>query len=156
MFLHRCLDHYIGIYGLKVLKLFLECWRHNEMIQQPSQILFLLVHTKRYFFFSAEKIWKTKPCTKTLRIMTPQSSIINWSFFSMNDTQQMLRRLMPRWKSQQLIAGLIIQLSLSHNYVGNVVAYFDTILEKTCFQNKSKFITQDNFVQHMNITIKQC
>ncbi len=28
------------------------------------------------------------------------------------------------------------------------------ILEKTCFQNKSKFITEDYFVQHMNIPIK--
>ncbi len=29
------------------------------------------------------------------------------------------------------------------------------ISEKTCFQNKSKFITEDNFVQHMNITTNQ-
>ncbi len=26
------------------------------------------------------------------------------------------------------------------------------VLEMTCFQNKSKFITKDYFVQHMNIT----
>ncbi len=26
--------------------------------------------------------------------------------------------------------------------------------QKTCFQNKYKFITEDDFVQHMNITIK--
>jgi hypothetical protein len=25
--------------------------------------------------------------------------------------------------------------------------------EKTCFHNKSKFITEDNFVQHLNIPI---
>jgi hypothetical protein len=28
------------------------------------------------------------------------------------------------------------------------------VQEKTCFQNKSKFITEDYFVQHTNITIK--
>ncbi len=26
------------------------------------------------------------------------------------------------------------------------------VLEDTCFQNESKFITEDYFVQHMNIT----
>ncbi len=30
----------------------------------------------------------------------------------------------------------------------------DLVSEKTRFQNKSKFITEDYFVQHMNITIK--
>jgi len=29
------------------------------------------------------------------------------------------------------------------------------IQEKTCFQNKSKFIIEDYFVQHMNITINK-
>jgi len=28
------------------------------------------------------------------------------------------------------------------------------LLEKTCFQNKSKFITADHFAQDMNIRIK--
>ncbi len=28
------------------------------------------------------------------------------------------------------------------------------ILEKTCFQNKSRFITEDQFTKHMNITIR--
>jgi hypothetical protein len=28
------------------------------------------------------------------------------------------------------------------------------MLEKTCFQNKTNFITEDQFVQHMNTTIK--
>ncbi len=27
--------------------------------------------------------------------------------------------------------------------------------EKTCFQNKSKFITKNYFVQHMNITVNK-
>jgi hypothetical protein len=29
------------------------------------------------------------------------------------------------------------------------------IFEKTCFQNRSKFITEDHFVQHMNITTNE-
>jgi hypothetical protein len=27
------------------------------------------------------------------------------------------------------------------------------IIRKDCFQNKSKFITEDQFIKHMNITI---
>jgi len=29
------------------------------------------------------------------------------------------------------------------------------LYEKTCFQNKSKFFTEDYIVQHMNITINK-
>jgi hypothetical protein len=29
------------------------------------------------------------------------------------------------------------------------------VQEKTCFQNKSKFITEDHFVKHVNITIHE-
>jgi hypothetical protein len=37
---------------------------------------------------------------------------------------------------------------------GATTLYLNGIKEKTCLQNKSKFITEDQFVQHMNITIK--
>jgi hypothetical protein len=30
---------------------------------------------------------------------------------------------------------------------------FEETLRKDCFQNKSKFITEDHFTKHMNITI---
>ncbi len=39
--------------------------------------------------------------------------------------------------------------------VTNTPTYFDAeiiAIRKTCFQNKSKFIAEDYFVQHMNIT----
>ncbi len=34
------------------------------------------------------------------------------------------------------------------------VCVYSSLKWKTCFQNKSKFITEDQFVKHMNITIK--
>ncbi len=32
---------------------------------------------------------------------------------------------------------------------------FTLLPEKTCFQNESKFITEDHFVKHVNITIHE-
>ncbi len=41
--------------------------------------------------------------------------------------------------------------SLKFVYYGEKKSH-NIVKEKTCFQNKSKFITEDCFVQHMNIT----
>jgi hypothetical protein len=41
-----------------------------------------------------------------------------------------------------------------HKLVGKIDSRLVPIQEKTCFQNKSKFITEDQFTKHINITIK--
>jgi hypothetical protein len=52
--------------------------------------------------------------------------------------------LEPFFQPQKVLAALPANIRLDGK----------DLLEKTCFQNKSKFITEDQFVKHMNITIK--
>ncbi len=53
------------------------------------------------------------------------------------------------------IHGKIVSLSLPVTFTDWDKQYAQYVIrKKNCFQNKSKFITEDYFVQHMNVTIK--
>ncbi len=59
--------------------------------------------------------------------------------------------------SQNRVKMLIGILAISNarpttDHVKFIVQLF---IRKDCFQNKSKFITEDHFTKHMNITIHQ-
>jgi hypothetical protein len=49
-------------------------------------------------------------------------------------------------------SGNCIQLTQVRNYLQKILKV--PSIRKDCFQNKSKFITEDPFTKHMNITIR--
>ncbi len=59
----------------------------------------------------------------------------------------------PKWYLQNL-QNIVFDIKKMGHFENDYMTMFSIVLEQTCFQNKSKFITEDQFVKHMNITIK--
>ncbi len=62
---------------------------------------------------------------------------------------------MTSWQNDKLTKWQVDKMTVETTCTSIKMANWQNVEEKTCFQNKSNFITEDYFVQHMNITINK-
>jgi hypothetical protein len=109
--------------------------------------------------------WILTAFIENIRLASKVASEKHSSLFSKSDNVKKQGRSLP--SEAPLFVFDNIKLSLKYLPHTNALAYFVTTaaaqpkhvdvlttIQKDCFQNKSKFITEDHFTKHMNIIIR--
>ncbi len=68
----------------------------------------------------------------------------DWKNAQFRNVAKTVTKIIEKFKIQNILFWEQQIIFLRYSFVN----------KKTCFQTKSKFITEDQFVKHMNITIK--